>query len=89
MIAMPIVGSTALNRQIHVLHSLLLTENAGTPAVARVQFKDNDGNGALWADIRLAASETRHITFDPPMSFPSGLYVQVSAGTVRGTIMGE
>lgn len=89
MISIPITGSIACNRKIRHLCRIDVTENAGSPAVARVLLRDVDQNGAIVGDVRIAASDSRHLTFDPPLPFPGGLYVQVSTGTVRGSVTGQ
>ncbi|WP_332645097.1 hypothetical protein [Aeromicrobium sp.] len=89
MMSLPFTGNLPAQRKIRTVHRIDVTEHAGTPAAARAQLKDTDANGTLYCDIRLAASESKHIAFDPPLHFPNGLYIQVSAGTVRGSVTGE
>lgn len=88
MITIPFLGNLAGQRRIRQVHRIDVAENATTSAPARVQLKDTDANGALLADIRIAAEESRHIDFVTPLKFPGGLYIQVSAGTVRGSVTG-
>lgn len=89
MISIPFTGNLPAQRQIRTVRRIDVAENAGTPAAARVQLKDTDANGTLLCDIRIAASDSRHIDFATPLRFPNGLYIQVSAGTVRGSVTGE
>jgi hypothetical protein len=81
-----IAASTSLARGGRYLSSYALTENAGTPAAARVLLRNKDVNGDIVVDVRLAASETRHVALSRPVYFPDGIYVHVSAGTVRGSL---
>jgi len=90
VINVPFTGALSAQRKIRVLHRIDVTEHGADPgAEARVQLKDADGNGNLLCDIRLAAKESKHIAFTVPLRFPNGLYVQVSSGTVRGSVTGE
>lgn len=69
------------------LSRIVIAENAGTPALAKVLLKDGSTSGNLLEPITLAASGSVDITFTPPMYFPSGIIaVQVSTGTVRGNL---
>lgn len=86
---LPFTGNLPAQRKIRTVHRIDVTENAGSPAVARVQLKDTDANGVLYCDIRIAAGDSKHIAFDPPLQFNNGLYIQVSTGTVRGSVSGE
>ncbi|QOC56273.1 hypothetical protein PP509_gp31 [Gordonia phage MichaelScott] len=90
MIHIPFTGNLAAQRRITTVHRIDVTEHGADPgADARVQLKDTDSNGVLLCDIRLAPKESRHIAFSPPLYFPAGVYLQVSAGTVRGSVTGE
>jgi hypothetical protein len=89
MITVPFTGSLAAQRKIRTLRRIDIAENAGTAAVARALLRDTDQNGSVLADIRIAAGDSRHIDFGQPIFFPGGLYIQVSAGTVRGSVTGE
>ena len=89
MMTIPFTGNLDAARRIKTCHRIDVTENAGTSAVARVQLKDTNSSGTLYCDIRLTLAEDKHITFDPPLQFPGGMYVQVSAGTVRGSVTGQ
>lgn len=89
MMSIAFTGALAAQRKIRMLHRLDVAENAGTSAAARVLLRDTDQNGPILADVRLIAAESRNIGFVPPLAFPNGLYVQVSAGTVRGSITGS
>lgn len=88
MITLPIAGNLPAQRRIRTVYRIDLAENAGAAADARVQLKDTDANGQLLVDIRVKAGESRHIDFVTPVNFPNGLYIQVSAGTVRGSVTG-
>lgn len=88
MITLPFTGNLPAQRRIRTVHRIDVTENAGTAAEARIQLKDTDSNGTLLCDIRVKAGESRHIDFETPLRFPNGVYLQVSAGTVRGSITG-
>lgn len=89
MITIPFVGNLPAQRRIRTVHRIDVTENSTAPGDdARVQLKDTDSNGTLFVDIRIKAGESRHIEFGTPLRFPNGCYVQVSVGTVRGSITG-
>lgn len=89
MITLPFTGNLPAQRRIRTVHRIDVAENAVAPgAEARIQLKDTDSNGALYADIRVKAGESRHIDFATPLRFPNGVYLQVSAGAVRGSITG-
>lgn len=89
MITLPFTGNLPAQRRIRTVHRIDVAENAASPgAEARIQLKDTDSNGMLYADIRIKAGESRHIDFTTPLRFPNGVYLQVSAGTVRGSITG-
>lgn len=89
MIEVPFTGSLDATRRIKTVHAINLTENGADPgAAARVQLKDADANGQLHADIRLIAAEFKNLSFDPPLRFPHGVFIQVSSGTVRGEVIG-
>lgn len=88
MMTVPFVGAAALQRKIRVVHRIDVTENAGTSAAARVLLRDTDQNGTIVADLRLLAAESKHVSFEPPLPVPNGLYIQVSVGTVRGSVTG-
>jgi hypothetical protein len=83
-----VTGSTDVTKKIRYLNSFSFTENAGTPAAARVQLKNGSTSGDLLVDVQLAASGTTQRDFPKPLYFPLGVYVQVSAGTVRGSVSG-
>lgn len=89
MITTALTGSAGLQRKVKTLRRIDVAENAGSPAIAKVLLRDVDQNGAILCHINIAASESKHITFDPPLRFPSGLYVHVSSGTIRGSVTGE
>lgn len=63
-------------------------ENAGTPAAARVLLRDGGAGGEIVADIRLAASQSVGEDYPHPLRCrsASGFYVEVNAGTVRGSV---
>lgn len=88
MITLPFTTNLPAQRRLRTVHRIDVTENGATSADARVQLKDTDQNGTLLCDIRIKAGESRHIDFETPLRFPNGVYLQVSAGTVRGSITG-
>lgn len=63
-------------------------ENAGAPAAARVLLRDGGATGPIVIDIRLAASDSKHAGYSatPGRVFTAGVYVDVAAGTVRGSV---
>jgi hypothetical protein len=75
--ASPKVGS--------VLH-VDVAENAGSPGPARVLLRNGGASGQIQVDIRLAASESKHVNYSRPALYPGGVYVEVASGTVRGAI---
>lgn len=83
-----ITAATDLSGKLRYLEAFNFTENAGSPAEARVLLRDGSSGGTILRDIRIPASGSTSITFDKPLYFPSGLYVHVSAGTVRGGVTG-
>jgi hypothetical protein len=90
MIHVPFTGNLSAVRKIRTLHRIDVTENGVDPGgEARVQIKDTNSTGVLYCDIRLAAKESKHIQFVTPFYLPGGLYVQISAGSVRGSVTGE
>lgn len=74
--------------QITKVNGWQFTENAGTPAAARVLLREGSG-GTIVADIRLAASESVGETYPEPLELMSGCYVEVSSGSVRGAVYGQ
>jgi hypothetical protein len=90
MITLPFTNpSLAAQRRIRTVHRIDIAEHGADPGTdARVQLKDTDANGQLLCDIRIGPKESKHIEFKTPLRFPNGLYVQVSAGTVRGSVTG-
>lgn len=72
----------------HVL-SYHFAENAGTPAEARVLLRDGSSTGTVVCDIRIAASDSKALSFDRPLHFPKGVYVEIASGTVRGAVDGN
>lgn len=83
-----VTGSTDLTTKEKRLLAWDFAENAGTPAAARVLLRDGGATGSIVIDIRLAASESKHAGYSlvPGRVFPSGVYVDVAAGTVRGSV---
>lgn len=73
---------------IRYLRSIDVAENAGTPGLAKVLVRDGNA-GNLVLPISIAASDSKHLRFNPPLFFPNGVYVDVGLGTVRGTIDGD
>lgn len=74
--------------RVRYVSSIEIAENAGTPAAARVQLREGGSGGAVKRDIRIKAEESKGEGFSPPLFFPEGVYILVSAGTVRGSIEG-
>ncbi len=73
---------------VATVHALICTENAGTPAAAAVNLRDGWVSGAILATIKLAASETKLLTFPGDGLQSNGnLYIEVAAGTVRVTVV--
>lgn len=83
-----VLATTDATRRIRSLRSWSFAENAGTPAAARVLLRNGSSSGDVVVDVRLAASESKHVSYAAPVFFPAGLYVQVSVGTVRGSVEG-
>lgn len=57
-------------------------------AVAQVLLRDGSVSGPIVARINLAASESKSETYSMPtgLVFPAGLFVDVLAGTVVGSV---
>lgn len=78
------VDLTAKGRRVHAWN---LAENAGSPAAARVLLRDGGASGAIVADIRLPASDSKHAAYGTRgLTFTAGVYVEVATGTVRGSV---
>lgn len=82
-----ISASTDLTARVFTVSSVHIAENAGSPAAARVLLRNGGSGGTILCDIRVAASDSKHVTFPRPARFPSGLYVEVNAGSVRGAVV--
>lgn len=75
-----------LTTKYRYLRGFNLAENAADPgAEARVLIRDASGTGAIYVDIRLAAKESKHVSFGRPLLFPGGVHVTVT-GAVRGSL---
>lgn len=81
-------GNLDATATVRYLRSVNVAENAATPAAAKVFLRDGVA-GNLVVDIRLAAGESKHLSFNPPLYFPLGVQIDVGGGTVRGSIDGE
>lgn len=89
VVSQAVAASANLATKIRYVTGWSFAENAGSAADARVLFRDTDVNGAVVRDIRIPAGSTKEMSYDRPLYFPGGLYVLVSAGTVRGSVEGE
>lgn len=79
-------ATTDLSTKYRYLRAFNFAENAADPgAEARILIRDTNSSGAIYLDIRLAAKESKHVSFDRPLLFPGGMHVSVT-GTVRGSI---
>lgn len=70
----------------YLRHISVADFTADPGAVSRVLVRNGSTSGDIVLDIRLAANDSKHISFPKPLFFPAGVYVQVSVGTVRGSI---
>lgn len=63
-------------------------ENNGTPGVAQVLLRDGGASGTIVVQIELTADSSKHQAYPAPAGrlFPAGLYVDVAAGAVRGSV---
>lgn len=77
----PVAGGT-------LVYGWNFAENAGSPAAARVLLRDGGAAGTIIADIRLLASQSSGTEYTAPLRCLSalGFYVEVNAGTVRGSV---
>ena len=55
-------------------------------AVAQVALKNGGTGGDIVARINLAASTSASQSYDRPLLFPAGLYVDVLSGTIVGSV---
>ncbi|KQR97709.1 MAG: hypothetical protein J0I33_07845 [Microbacterium ginsengisoli] len=83
-----IVGSADLTTKMRYISSYTFTENAGTPAAARVVIRDGSASGPVIIDEPIVAGGVAKGDLSKPVFCPSGVYVQVTTGTVRGSIRG-
>lgn len=82
-------GTLDLSTKYRYLHSFNFAENAADPgAEARITIRDTNASGSAFVDIRLAAKESKHVSFRRPLFFPGGMHITVS-GTARGSIEAE
>jgi hypothetical protein len=82
-----VTASVDLTGRVRSVSSYHFAENAGTPGPARVLLRNGGASGPVFADIRIPASSSVATTYGRrPLLFPSGLYVEVAAGTVRGAV---
>ena len=83
---------TALDITANTLHSVTrfrgfsLRENAGTPAVATVRFREASVSGQILFVLELAADESATLVLDRAVVAEDGIYVEVVAGTIEGVI---
>lgn len=74
----------------HKVTGFFVAENAGTPAAARVLFRDGNASGTIFLDVRLAAGESiGDLASGDGGVLVSGVYVEVVSGTVRGAVYGR
>lgn len=70
-----------------LLRGVVVTEVAGTPALARINIRDGGVvGGTLLIPLMIAASGTARIDFADPLLVNGQVYVQVQTGTVVGAI---
>lgn len=73
---------------IRTVRGYQFAENGVDPgAEARIVLRDGNG-GAVIGDVRLAAKESIGFLFPKALTLGSTLYVEVSAGAVRGAVYG-
>lgn len=85
-----IVASADLSTTVRYLRGIYLAENAADPgAEARVLFRNGNSTAMILLDLRIPAKTSKEISFPSPLYFSAGLYVHVTAGTVRGGIDGD
>ncbi|NDK91020.1 hypothetical protein GYA93_15720 [Gordonia desulfuricans] len=68
------------------LRSVFLTENAGTPAEAKIEFRDGGPGGTVFFLLKFSANQTHAYSFTRPIYFPSGIYMNCPTGVVVGGI---
>lgn len=81
-----IAGSVDMTGVARYLNAWHFAENAGSPAICRILIRDGGLSGTVMVDIRIAASESKSQSYAKPLFFPSGIYIQQSAGTIRGGV---
>lgn len=86
MRATPITGTTTVTGK--TVWGWQFAENAGTAAAARVLLRDGGSSGTIVLDIRLAGGQSAGDSWQstPLLLVNSTLYVEVNAGTVRGSV---
>lgn len=83
----PFSATTDLSTKCRYLYSFAFTENGTDPgADVRIQLRNGSGAGPVVVDVRLAAKQSREVSFTKPLFFENGIYLLVSAGTARGSI---
>jgi hypothetical protein len=88
MAHMDVVGSADLSTKMRYISSFTFAENGGTPGPARVLIRDGAVTGPIVIDEQIAASTTVSRDFAKPIYCPLGVYVQVTTGTIRGSLRG-
>jgi len=71
------------------LYGILVRESATTPAAATVLVRNGGATGDVVVPVELAANESKAIVFPHPVRFPGGVYVDVAAGEVEGSVVGQ
>lgn len=70
------------------LRGVIVTENAGSPAAARINVRDGGVvGGNIILPIKLAASGTTIVDFEEGIAISGACYVEVATGTVVGTLL--
>lgn len=70
-----------------LLRGLIVTEVAGSPALARINIRDGGVvGGSLLLPVMIAASGTARVDFADPLLVNGQVYVQVQTGTVVGSV---
>ncbi|WP_395704870.1 hypothetical protein [Rhodococcus ruber] len=83
-IALTSPGNLPATTKYRYLKSVFLTENAATPAEAKIEFRDGGAGGQVFLLLKFAANQTHAYSFDRPLYFPNGLYVNLPTGVVVG-----
>lgn len=82
-----VIAATSAGRTPPRLIGFSITEDAGTPAVARVRLHHGTGtSGTELFDVEIKADEAHRLWMPPGIEIPDGLFVDRAAGTARLTI---